>query len=130
MLAAVADQFTVIRSHFGGNNMVEGFWIVQYQGIQGNAGGVVLFLNGHVLGGDSGYIYTGTYKTTGNTLSARVVVRNFAPEIPNVLGKQGEVELMLQGTVGTQVIKASASLINEQGAGLVAKLTKVSNLPA
>jgi hypothetical protein len=110
--------------------MVEGFWIVQYQGIQGNAGGVVLFLNGHVLGGDSGYIYTGTYKTTGNTLSARVVVRNFAPEIPNVLGKQGEVELMLQGTVGTQVIKASASLINEQGAGLVAKLTKVSNLPA
>lgn len=110
--------------------MVEGFWIVQYEGIQGNGGGVVLFLKGRVLGGDSGYIYTGTYTTAGNTLSARVVVRNFIPGVENVLGKRGNFELMLEGIVDTRLIKASASLINQQGAGLVAKLTKVSELPA
>jgi len=34
--------------------MVEGFWIVQFQGPQGNGGGVAVFVNGKVFGGDSG----------------------------------------------------------------------------
>jgi len=43
--------------------MVEGFWIVQYEGAQGNGGGVAVFMRGRVLGGDTGFIYTGTYQT-------------------------------------------------------------------
>src|ERR1700683_941537 len=44
--------------------MVEGFWIVQYEGVQGNGGGVVVFMKGRVLGGDTGFVYTGTYQST------------------------------------------------------------------
>jgi hypothetical protein len=109
--------------------MLEGFWIVQYEGIQGNDGGVVIFSKGYVLGGDSGYIYTGTYTTNGDAVSARVSVRNFAPQITNVLGQRGDIELMLEGTVEEKVMKATACLLNRPGAGLVAKLTKVSNVP-
>ncbi|HXJ93076.1 MAG TPA: GrlR family regulatory protein [Terriglobia bacterium] len=109
--------------------MVEGFWIVQYEGVQGNGGGVVIFLKGHVLGGDTGFIYTGTYQTDEKTISARVLVRNFLPGIASVLGVQGDFELTLKGTVEGQTIKAGASVANQQVAGLVVKLTRVSDLP-
>ena len=109
--------------------MVEGFWIVQYEGINGNGGGVVFFMKGHVLGGDTGFIYTGSYTTDEKNLSARIFVRNFLPEVPNVLGVKGDFELALQGVADGGVIKASATLVNQQGAGILVKLTKVSDLP-
>ena len=109
--------------------MVEGFWIVQYEGIQGNGGGVVVFLKGHVLGGDNGFIYTGRYKNDEKESSARVLIRNFLPEVASVLGVQGDFELTLTGVVTGPVIKASASVVNQEAAGIVVKLTKVSDLP-
>lgn len=109
--------------------MVEGLWIVQYEGVQGGDGGVVVLMKGRVLGGDNAFVYTGTYKVDEGTLHARVLVRNFAPNVPSVLGVQGDFELALKGTVGEQIIKASGALINQEGAGMVMKLTKVSELP-
>ena len=52
--------------------MVEGFWIVQYEGTKGNGGGVAVFIKNRVFGGDSGSTYTGTYEENGKTLKARV----------------------------------------------------------
>jgi len=96
--------------------MVEGFWIVQYEGIQGNGGGVVVFLKGHVLGGDNGFIYTGRYKNDEKESSARVLIRNFLPEVASVLGVQGDFELILNGTATGQVIK-SLGECGESGSG-------------
>ena len=110
--------------------MVEGFWIVQYEGVQGNGGGVVVFMKGRVLGGDTGFVYTGTYQTNEKEVSAQIKVRNFLPEVPNVLGVKGDFELSLKGTVTGQIIKAAASLIGQEGAGIVVKLTRISDLPA
>jgi len=109
--------------------MVEGFWIVQYEGVQGNGGGVVIFMRGRVLGGDTGYIYTGTYQTDERNIAAQIQVRNFLPDVPNVLGVQGDFELHLAGTVDKNVIKASATLARQEGGGIVVKLTRVSDLP-
>lgn len=110
--------------------MVEGLWIVQYEGIQGNGGGVVVLLRGHVLGGDSGFVYIGTYRTDEKRLSARVLVRNFLPDVASVLGVKGDFELILNGTIDGQMIKASATVANQEIAGIVVRLTKVSDLPA
>jgi hypothetical protein len=109
--------------------MVEGFWIVQYEGVQGNGGGVAVFMKGRILGGDTGFLYTGTYQTDEETISARLTVRNFLPEVPSVLGVQGDFELLLKGNVGPQSIRASATLIGQEGAGIIVKLTRVSDLP-
>ncbi len=99
--------------------------------MRGNGGGVAALMKGHILGGDSGFIYAGTYQSDGKTLSARVSVKNFLPDVPSVLGIVGDVELVLNGQVSGDVIKATASLANgEDIAGLVAKLTKANNLPA
>ena len=109
--------------------MVEGFWIVQYEGVQGNGGGVVIFMKGHVLGGDTGFVYTGDYQTDERTITARVSVRNFLPDVPSVLGVKGDFELSLKGNVDGPVIRASATLVGQERAGIVVKLTRVSDLP-
>ena len=108
--------------------MIEGLWIVQYEGTHGGDGGVIVFVNGQVLGGDNGFVYTGKYTSDGKSISARVQVRNFATGIQNVLGVKGDFELSVQGTIQEKIIKGSASLINQQGPSLVLKLTKVTEL--
>lgn len=110
--------------------MIDGLWIVQYEGTQGGDGGVIVFVRGQILGGDNGFVYTGTYQTDGKVISARVLVRNFAPAIGNVLGISGDFELTVQGAVEGNVINGAASLINQVGPGMVVKLTKVSGLAA
>jgi len=110
--------------------MVEGFWIVQFEGVQGNGGGVVFFLKGQVFGGDSGFVYTGTYQTDEKVITARVKVRNFLPEVLSVFGIPGDYELSVKGNVAGKTITGSASLVNQEVMGIVVKLTKVGELPA
>jgi len=108
---------------------VDGFWIVQFEGIQGGGGGVAVLTKGQVFGGDSAYTYSGTYQTEQTTFKARVAVKNFLPGIPNVLGVVGDFELSLTGTVEGTVIKGKAALAGQPGAGIVVKLTKRGELP-
>ncbi|HYK35684.1 GrlR family regulatory protein [Alloacidobacterium sp.] len=108
--------------------MIEGLWIVQYEGVHGGDGGVIVFVNGQLLGGDNGFVYTGTYQSNGKNLSARVLVRNFAPNITNVMGIKGDFDLEVQGAIDGSVIKGSANLINQDGPGMVLKLSKVKAL--
>lgn len=110
--------------------MVEGFWIVQYEGMQGNGGGVVVFIKGKVFGGDTGYTYLGSYETHGNALKARVMVRNFIPGIPSVVGVAGDFELSIEGVVEGDVIRGSGSLVGVQRSGVALKLSKRAALPA
>ncbi len=109
--------------------MVEGFWIVQYEGVQGNGGGVVFFLKGRIFGGDSGFVYTGTYQTDEKTITGRVKVSNFLPEVASVFGIPGDYELMLKGIVAGQKIEGSANLVNQAAMGIVVKLTRIGDLP-
>jgi hypothetical protein len=89
---------------------MEGLWIVQYMGLHGDGGGVAVFMNGKVLGGDSGYTYIGTYTVQDDVLESQIRVKNFLPEVPNVLGIIGDFDLELTG------------------AGIAVRLEKVSDL--
>ena len=109
--------------------MVDGFWIVQYEGMQGNGGGVVMFTKGRVFGGDTGYTYLGTYTTKGHSVRARVSVRNFIAGIPSVVGVTGDFELSIEGTVEGDTIRATGSLVGVQRPGIVLRLSKRSDLP-
>jgi len=110
-------------------DMVEGFWIVQFEGVQGNGGGVVFFLKGKIFGGDSGFVYTGTYQTDEKKITGRVMVRNFLPGVLSVFGIPGDYELALKGDIAGQKIEGSASLVNQAAMGIVVRLTKIGELP-
>ena len=109
--------------------MIEGFWIVQYEGMQGSGGGVVIFTKGKIFGGDTGYTYTGSYQTQGDALKAHVVVRNFLPAVPSVLGVVGDFDLDIAGKIEGDIIKATGAVPKVQAVGIALKLTKRANLP-
>lgn len=109
--------------------MVEGFWIVQFEGLKGKGGGVAVFVRGRVFGGDSGSTYIGTYEEVANTLIARVRVHNYMPGVISVIGMEGDYDLEVQGTVEGDLIKASGSPLGSKTAGLALKLTRVGPLP-
>ena len=110
--------------------MTEGFWILQYEAIQGNGGGVITFIKGQVFGGDSGFVYTGTYTSEDTAVAARVLVRNFLPTYNSDLGVKGDVELEVRATHLTSTeIRGSAVMVGYELPGVAVKLTKVSDLP-
>ena|ERR1039457_4646968 len=104
--------------------MIEGLWIVQYHGPQGTGGGVVVFVKGQVLGGDSGFTYSGSYDLTGELFKAKVEVKNFDPSIPNVIGLIGDFDLVLEGKVQGDTINGTGALANEPDAKIVFRLSK------
>jgi hypothetical protein len=109
--------------------MVEAFWTVQFQGVQGGGGGVVLFSKGKILGGDSGYTYMGNYEENGNNVKAKVTVSNFVPGVPNVMGRQGNFDLEFEGAVNGDSMTVTANLVGAPGQKMNARLTRKSNLP-
>jgi hypothetical protein len=109
--------------------MIEGFWIVQFEGMRGNGGGVAMFIKGKVFGGDTGYLYLGSYQMQGDTVKAHVNVTRFLPDIPSVLGVVGDFELNIVGKLDGDVINGTGSLVNSQAAGIAVKLTKRAKLP-
>jgi hypothetical protein len=108
--------------------MIEGLWIVQYVGLQGDDAGVVVFVNGKILGGDNGWAYVGEYATRNNMLMARVHVSNFQPGIASVLGIEGDFDLEITAPLGDDVIQGAASLVGQAGAGVAVKLTRKASL--
>jgi T3SS negative regulator,GrlR len=108
--------------------MIDGFWTVKFQGTQGGGGGVAVFTNGKIFGGDSGYTYTGTYQESNNQVKAKVSVQNFVPGVPNVMGRQGNFDLEFSGTASGDTINGTANLAGQPAAKMNATMTKKSNL--
>jgi hypothetical protein len=108
--------------------MIEGLWIVQYEGLQGNGAGVAVFVNGRVLGGDTGYTYEGAYTVQDNMVTARIHVGNFLPNIPNVLGVRGDFDLQIRAPLGDDVIQGTMSLVGHPGMNVAVRLTRKADL--
>jgi hypothetical protein len=107
--------------------MVDGFWLVQYEGMAGNGGGVVVFLKGKVYGGDSGSTYLGTYETNGKEIRSTVRVHNYMPGVVSAIGiQQDDYDLQITGSVEGEIIKAFGTPIEQKVAGLALRLTRVA----
>jgi hypothetical protein len=110
--------------------MFEGLWIVQYAGMEGKDGGVVVLTKGHVLGGDSAFTYLGTYQESENGVRADVLVQNFNPSVGNVLGISGDFTLNLRvAKTGNGILQGDGSTPSAPGFGLKVKLTRRAKMP-
>jgi hypothetical protein len=106
---------------------MEGFWTVQFTGVQGWGAGVVTFMAGQVFGGDSGFLYEGTYTQQGNAMNARVHVRRYVAGAPNVMGRDN-FDLELTGTLQGNTIGVTGVIPGTQ-LRLNGTLTKQRDLP-
>lgn len=106
---------------------MEGFWTVQFNGVEGFGSGVVTLIGGQVFGGDSGFLYTGTYTDRANVLAARIHVARYAAGMPSVMGRD-QFDLELTGALNGNAIAATGSI---PGTPLKfgAQLTKQGELP-
>jgi hypothetical protein len=107
---------------------MEGFWTVQFVGVQGWGAGVVVYIGGHVFGGDSAVMFTGTYDLQGNAVAIRMHVKQIAPELMNVMGRK-EFDLDMSGTLDGNTLKLAGNIPGTE-LRLVANLTKQCDLPA
>jgi hypothetical protein len=109
--------------------MVEGFWIVQFAGMEGKGGGVVVLTNGKVFGGDSAFTYVGNYRETGVKVTATIRVHNFEPAIGSVTGMKGDHTLQLDVHLQNEtVLVGSGSVLGQSGFGVKVKLTRQTTL--
>ncbi len=107
---------------------MEGFYTVQFVGVQGWGTGVAVYMGGHVLGGDSAVMFTGTYDRKGDAVTVKLHVKQIAPGLMNTMGRN-EFDLDLAGTVDGGKIKLAGNIPGTEER-LKATLTKQSELPA
>lgn len=110
--------------------MFEGLWVVQFAGMEGKDGGVVVLTKGQVLGGDSAFTYIGTYQVSEHGFQASVLVQNFNPRVGNVLGISGDFTLNLKvTTAGNGILEGEGSTPAAPGFGLKVRLTRRAKMP-
>jgi hypothetical protein len=107
---------------------MEGFWIVQFVGVQGWGAGVAVYIGGHIFGGDSAVMFTGTYDLQGDVVTSRLHVKQIAPDLMNVMGRK-DFDLDLSGTLDGDTLKLAGNIPGTE-LRLKAKLTKQCDLPA
>ena len=108
--------------------IIEGLWTAEFGSTAGRfGGGVVVFRDGRVMGGDSGYYYLGTYSlVTGNEFRATIDVVPFINGIEsvfNTLGRNLKLELTGTLTDGAHAI-AQGYPVGMPGLKLGVKLAK------
>jgi hypothetical protein len=104
--------------------VIEGLWILQIQPPPVTTGGVVVFVNGKVFGGDNGFSWVGTYSCTGNLIKGRIHVHNFDPEIQSVLSVPGDYDMHFSGNIQGDVITGTAMIANQPQHSLAIRLEK------
>lgn len=104
--------------------MIEGLWILQILPPPVTSGGVAVFVNGKIFGGDNGFSWVGTYAISGNLIKGRVHVHNFDPEIQSVLGVPGDYDMHFSGNLEADVIIGTAMIANQPQHSLAMRLQK------
>lgn len=108
--------------------MIDGFWLIHAQGPGGTAGGIAVFSNGKVFGGDSGFYYLGTYQEKGGIVKARVAVHNFDPAIVSILSVAKDYELNVSATMTDDAMNGTAVVSGVPNQSIALQLMKKANL--
>lgn len=106
---------------------MEGFWTVQFSGVHGWGAGVLTLMGGQIFGGDTSFLYMGTYSQEGTALKGHVHVKRHAVGLPNVMGRD-EFDLELSGNLKGSIIAVTAKIPGTH-LQLAGTLTKQRDLP-
>lgn len=108
--------------------MLDGFWVMRIETPQYTSGGVVIFINGKVFGGDNGFTWVGSYSQSGQILKGLVRIHNFDESVQSVLGIPGDYDMHFAGTIEANTITGTAMVANQPQHNLPIRLTKRADL--
>lgn len=106
---------------------IDGLWTAEFGSTTGIfGGGVAVFRDGEVLGGDSTYYYIGKYTLNGNALEAVLKISPFIQGAQSVFGTVGqEFVLKLTGSLSDpNHVLAQGAADGMPGLTFGAKLTR------
>lgn len=66
--------------------MLEGKYTIKFKTPLGEDGGFIIMDGGKIVGGDSNYIYTGSYYKKGKALKARILIQNYTGKETSIFG--------------------------------------------
>lgn len=106
----------------------DGLYKVDFQTQIGAGSGVVALRDGEVRGGDSGMFYVGSYRESGDEVSAEVVADTHSsiPEMHSVFGAD-KVTISLRGRSNGDAAQLSGSAKEAPGVMFQAILTRLSD---
>jgi hypothetical protein len=107
---------------------VDGFWIVEFIAAEIRGTGVVVFTNGKLFGGETGFYYIGTYEADGNLVKARVMIRKFDPTVQSGFGIFGDYEMDVSAVQQDDRMTGTAMITDRPEYSLGIQLTKKANL--
>jgi hypothetical protein len=109
--------------------MLDGFWIVDFHGPQGDGRGVAILKDGRVYGRDIGFAWTGSYEAKDGSFAAKIAVKNLA-NIPSVVGIVGDFDLAVNGNLDLdgETVNGTASLAETPDVKMSVKLIRQSSL--
>lgn len=80
---------------------VEGLWIIWYEGAPGEGRGVIVLQSGNILGGESAWYYSGTYRTDESGIDGSMTLTHYGKPTSKSVGAhvpgQSPVDLKIAG---------------------------------
>lgn len=93
--------------------MHNGLWTIEFSSESNFFGnGVLVLIEGRLLGGDHGYYYSGNYEINGTDLHGRVNVIRYDPNSISVFGDIDNFSLNLEGSISDSELIVVAGDVN------------------
>jgi hypothetical protein len=114
--------------------LVEALWSVDFASNLGTInGGIVVFQQGCVQGGDGEYMYTGSYRyaRASNIIDASICVKEYrvVPNRRSIFGLGEVFHLKLRGTVARGHMKLSGAVMEKPELDILLVLNRQGELP-
>lgn len=107
---------------------IDGLWILKFAAGQLAGSGVVVFANGKLFGGETGFYYLGSYDADGRMFKAHIIVRNFDPSMPSGFGIDGDFEMDVSGILQDDEMTGTAIVTGHPQYNLGIRAAKKANL--
>jgi len=109
--------------------MFDGLWTVEFSSALNRYGrGVIVIVNGRILGGDDGYYYTGSCTINDNSINATITVIKYDQNSISVFGNINHFELILNGEINENSFDAIGTIADNPQAQLRVIGTKKEDL--
>ncbi len=108
---------------------LNGLWTIIYSSGTNFDGGVVVFRDGTLLGGDNLFFYVGSYSTSASTLTAQISCIAFTKVTTTIFGVPADrFMLNVNGNIQEGTITATGNVPNAPGLNVSLRITKRSEL--
>jgi hypothetical protein len=110
--------------------MIEAMYGVEFVSNQMSSGyGVAVLETGRILGGDTSFVYIGSYEVKNGIAYANVKCTNDRDVLESVFGDLKEFNLELQGAVSDREFTLQGHMVEDPSFSIGIKLTRRAELP-